>query len=110
MLWKMRGQLLRHFLYPLDHAACEISRPEVGFHLPADLLPTGGADLGVNAAIGDDLDVAIRQQQIDQHSIVVCRVPYPYLRENIERALPRRLIAEQRLAIQRPFDNEAHLA
>src|SRR5205814_10337534 len=109
-LRKMRGQLLRYRLNPLDHAACEISRPEIGFHLLADLLPTGSADFDVDAAIGDDLDVPVRQQQINQHSIVVRGVPYPQMRENVERALPRRLIAEQRLAIQRAFHDEADLA
>ena len=55
MLRKMRGQLLRYRLNPLDHAAREISRPEIRFHLLADLLPTGSADFDVYASpLGED--------------------------------------------------------
>ena len=76
----------------------------------ADFLPAGSADLGVDAAIGDDLDIAVGQQQIDQHAVIVGGVPDPQLRENIQRALARRLIAEQRRAVERAFDHEADLA
>src|ERR1700738_238817 len=106
----MRRQLPRDRLDPLDHTAFEITRPEIRLHRPADFLPTGGADLGVDAAIGDDLDLAVGQQQIDQHAIVVGGVPDAQVRENIQRAFPRGLIAEQRRAVQRTFHDEAALA
>ena len=32
---------------------------------------------GVDAAVGDDLDDAVGEQQIDQHAVVVLGVPYP---------------------------------
>ena len=76
----------------------------------ADLLPARGADLGVDAAVGDDLDVAVGEQEIDQHAVVVRGVPDAQMRENIERALARRLIAKQRRAVERAFDDEADLA
>src|SRR6202165_249470 len=106
----MRRQLPRHRLDALDDAGWKISRFEISFHLGADFFPAGGADLGVDAAIGDDLDVAVRQQQVDQHTIVVSGVPDAKLRKNIQRALPRRLIAEQRRAIERAFHGKADLA
>src|ERR1700736_6494279 len=106
----MRRQLPRHRLDALDDAGWKISRFEISLHLGTDYLPAGGADLGVDAAIGDDLDVAVRQQQVDQHTIVVSGVPDAKLRKNIQRALPRRLIAEQRRAIERAFHGEADLA
>ena len=51
------------------------------------LLPSGRADLGVDAAVSDDLDVAIGEQEINQHTVIVRGVPDPQVRENIERAL-----------------------
>ena len=79
------------------------------FHLPADFFPAGGADPGVDAAVGDDLDVTVGQQQIDQDAVVVGGVPDPQLRKDIQRALPRRLIAKQRCAVERAFDHETDL-
>ena len=107
---KMRRQLPRDRLDALDHAALEIPGLEIGLHRRADFFPAGGADLRVDAAIGDDLDIAVGEQQIDQHAVVVGGVPDPQLRENIERALARRLIAEQRRAVERAFHHEADLA
>ena len=86
---EMRRQLPRHRFDPLDHAALEIAGPEFGFHLGADFLPAGGADLGVDAAVGDDLEVAVGEQQIDQDAVVVRGVPDPQLRKNIQRARSR---------------------
>ncbi len=52
----------------------------------------------------------IGQQQVDQHAVVVSGVPDPQLRENIQRALPRGLIPEQRRAVQCAFHDKADLA
>ena len=106
----MSRQLLRDSLDAPDHAAFEISGSEVGFHRLAYLFPIGGADLGVDAAIGHDLDVAIGEQQIDQHAIVVRCVPNTKMRENIERPLARGLTAKQRRTIQRTLNHESDLA
>ena len=100
----------RHRLDALDRAAPKSPALKSSSISAADLLPAGRADFGVDAAVGDDLDVAVGQQQIDQHAVVVRGVPDPQLRENIQRALPRRLIAKQRRAVERAFDHETHLA
>ena len=105
----MRGQFARHRLDALDHAAFEVPCPEIRFHLPADLLPAGGADLGIDAAVGDDLDVAIGQQQIDQHAAIMRGIPDAELGKDIQRPLPRRLVVKQRRTIERAFDHEAEL-
>src|SRR5438552_6119578 len=107
---KMPRQLARDRLDPLDGAACKISRSEIALHLGADFFPARGADLGVDAAIGDDLDIAVGQQQVDQHAVVVSGVPDAQLRENIQRAFPRGLIAEQRRAVQCAFHDKTDLA
>ncbi len=48
---KMRRQLPRHRLDPLDRAAVELARPKIRFHLAADFLPAIRADLGIDAAV-----------------------------------------------------------
>src|ERR1700676_680106 len=110
MLGKMRRQLLRYCHDALDDAGFKFPRPEIALHRLADFLPARTANFCIDAAIGDDLDLAVGQQQIDQHAVVVGGVPDPQMRKNIQRALPRRLILEQRLAIQRAFHHEADLA
>src|SRR5260370_33850031 len=106
----MRRQLLRDRFDSPDDAAFEIARFEIGLHRPADFLPARSANLGVDAAIGDNLDLAVGQQQIDQHAVVVGGVPDAQVRENIQRALPRGLIPEQRFAIQGAFYHKPNLA
>src|SRR5260370_21707851 len=97
-------------LAPLGLAGLEFSRSKIRFHLAADFLPAIRADLGVDAAVGDDLDLAVGQQQIDQHAVIMLGVPDPQLRENIQRPLPRWLIAKQRRAVERAFHHKADLA
>src|SRR5438874_7295305 len=110
ILRKMRRELSRHRRDPIDHAGFEISRTEVPLHRGADLLPTLRPDLGGDAAIGDDLDLAVGEQEIDQHAVVVMGVPDAQMREDIQRALARRLIAKQWRAVERAFNDKPHLA
>ena len=84
--------------------------PELGLHRAADRLPARSADLRIDAAIGDDLDVAVGEQQIDQHAVVVRGVPDPQMREHVERALAGGLVAEQGGAVERAFHDETDLA
>ena len=70
---------------------------------------TFAADLGVDTAVGDDLDVAVGEQEIDQDAVVVRGVPDPQMREHIERALAHRLVLEQRRAVERALDDESDL-
>ena len=106
----MPRQLPRHGLDALDDPRLEFAAAKLGFHVGANLLPAGGTDFGIDAAVGDDLDVAVGQQQIDQHAVIVGGVPDPQLRENIQRALAGGLIAKQRLAVERAFHDKTHLA
>jgi hypothetical protein len=70
------------------------------------LLPLGRANAGVDSPVGDDLHVAIGQQQIDQDTAVLFGVPDAELRKDLDRALSRRLTAEQRPPIERGLDGE----
>src|SRR6516225_400744 len=104
------GELPRHCRDAVDHATFELARRKLGLHRAADCLPTRSTNLRIDAAIGDDLDVAVGQQQIDQHAVVVRGVPEQQMRKYIERAFAGVLMAEQRSAIERAFDDETDLA
>ena len=108
-LREMLRQFARHGRYPLDHAALEVPCPEIRFHLLADFFPALAADPGVYSTIGHNLEIVVGQQQVDQDAVVVDGVPDPQLRKNIQRPLPRRLVAKQRPAVERAFDHETHL-
>ncbi len=72
---KVRRQLPRHGFDSPEHAAFEVSRSEFSFHLDADLLPGRKAYLLVDATVGDNLEVAVGQQQIDQHAVIMGGIP-----------------------------------
>ena len=78
-------------------------------HFAADRLPALRADVPMDAAVGDDFDVAVGQQQIDQHAVVVLGVPDPQRREHLERALARGHAAQNRARFQRVLDRETDL-
>src|SRR5262249_14542254 len=98
-----------HRLDASDRAALELAGPELRFHLAADPLPSRSSDPGINAAVGDDLDVAVREQEIDQDPVIVRGVPDPQMRKDVERTLARRLVAEQGRAVERPFHHKTDL-
>jgi hypothetical protein len=54
-----------------SHALRVPAVAERRFHPRADRLPRGVVDDAIDAAIGNDLDVAIRQQQVDEHAGVL---------------------------------------
>src|SRR3954451_4734545 len=110
MLRKMLRQVPRHRRAALEHAGLEISLAEFGFHRAADLLPFRGAGFRVDTAIGENLDVAVGQQEINQHAVIVRSVPNAQMRKNIQGTIAGRLVAQQRRAIQRAFDDETDLA
>src|SRR4030095_4503749 len=75
------------------HAAASA---EVGLPLAADRLPLRSANARSDAAVRDDLDVAVREQQIDQHSRVVLGVPDAQLAEHFDSAFARRALLQER--------------
>src|SRR2546427_361815 len=65
-----------------------VSLLELRFHRAADLLPLRPG-LCVDAAVGDDLHVALREQEVDQHAVVVLGIPDPKLGEDFQGAPTR---------------------
>ena len=66
--------------------------------------------MAIQAAIGDDFDVPIGEQHVDQHSIVRFGVPYTERGKYLERALPGLLPGPDFARLERSFDGESDLA
>src|SRR3569833_2132090 len=107
---KVFGKQPRDRRDALDDATLDLTGAKLGLLVAADRLPAAGSDTRMDTAIGDDLDVAIGEQNIDQHAVIVCGVPDPQLREQVERTLARGLVAKQGRAVERTFHHEAHLS
>src|SRR3546814_10085792 len=63
-----------------------------------------------NAAISNDLDAAIGEQDIDQHAVVVLGIPDAQRREYLDRTFARGHSAPELVQRQCAFDREADLA
>ncbi len=87
--WIMPGELCAHGADAVQNAFLEFSLAEQRFHFTTYFFPAFGAHTGLRVAVGDNLDVAIRQQQINQNPVVQLRVPYPQLGEHFQRAFTR---------------------
>ena len=64
----------------------------------------------VQAAVGDDLDRPLGEQQVDQDAVVALGVPDAELAEQRDRAVARRRIAAQVAERQPGLDDDADLA
>ncbi len=58
---------------------------EMFFHQAAHRLPFGGADAALQAPVRDDFDISVRELHVDQHAVVVFRVPNAQMGEDVER-------------------------
>ena len=74
---------------PCHHAVGEAALAKRRLHSRADRLPRRIADDPVNAAVGDDLDVAVGEQQVDEDAAVLLGVPDAQQAEHLERTLAR---------------------
>src|SRR5256885_9563477 len=77
----MPRQMPRHRADSVCYRLFIVSLLELRFHRAADLLPLRPG-LCVDAAVGDDLHVALREQEVDQHAVVVLGIPDPKLGED----------------------------
>ena len=98
---KMPREQRRNLRDAGSHALRVPAVAERRFHPRADRLPRGIVDDAIDAAIGDDLDVAVRQQQVDEHAGVLFGVPHAQQPEHLERALAWRQFAQHAQRRQR---------
>ena len=52
------------------------------------------ADMNVDPAVGDNFDVVVGEQHINQDTIILRGVLDPQMRKNVDRSLARRLVTE----------------
>lgn len=64
------------------------------------MLPAGLANMPMYAAVGDNFDIMICQQQINQHAIVMLGIPDIEMSKQIDRPLPRRQASQDSIARQ----------
>src|SRR5512139_4140043 len=107
---EMRRQQRTDLPDAFQRAALELALPESGFHRPRHRLPGGGIDPLGDAAVGDDLDVVVGEQQIHQHAAVVFGVPHAQVGEHLDRAFAPAHAAPDQGAVQAVLDGEADFA
>ena len=66
--------------------------------------------MAVDAAVGDDLDVAVGEQQVYENAAVLLGVPDPQVSEHFQRAFTGRYPAQDPRKRQRRLDREPHLS
>ena len=103
------GEKLSYAANTGNHALFEHAVAKRHLHPVANRLPRFFSHLGIHAAIGNDLDIPIRQQQIYQHTIVVFGIPDAQLRENLYSSLLCSLPGQQWNQIQRRLDCKTYL-
>ncbi len=64
----------------------------------------------MDAAIGDDLDIAVGEKQVDQDAAILVGVPDAQQAEHVDRARARGDAGEHPRKRQRSLDREAHLS
>lgn len=91
-------------------ARFKLSLAKCRLHLTTDRFPFLVAHPPVHAPIGNDFHITVREEQIDQDTVIVLGVPYAQLRKNFQSPLSRRLVPEERQGIQRGLHRKADLA
>ena len=71
---------------------------------------SGAATRRSDAAVGDDLDAPIGDEDVNQHAVVVLGVPDAQLREHLERTGAGAGLSDDATRRQRRFDGESYLA
>src|SRR3972149_561112 len=84
---KVRCQQVADCAYPCDCALLEAALGELALHRPANRLPRGRSDAGVDAAVGDDLDAPVGEEQGDQDAGVLLGIPHAQPAEELDRGL-----------------------
>jgi hypothetical protein len=87
-----------------------MAKPEFALHILTNSFPSFGANNAMDAAIGNDLHVAVGEQKIDQDAIVLFSIPNAKLRENLYASLPGGDPAQEGHQIERMFHRKADLA
>src|SRR6185295_2522805 len=93
-----------------DRALSEAADAIVRLDLAAHLLPRRLRNALGDAAVREDLDVAVGEEHVDEHAVVRRRIPYAEMAEHFERARARGHLAPQLVDVERGLDDEADFA
>jgi|GEM_PF-1783949 len=86
-----------------------MSSPKCTFHFPANRFPTLRTNPPMDAAIRDDLDIAVGKQQINQHAIIVLGIPNIQCGKHLQGALSGGQAAQQRTRVEGVLDRKSNL-
>lgn len=86
----MSFQQRRYLLDAPQYSGLIFAEREVGLHLPADGLPLGGLHPGMHPAVGNNLHIAIGEQQIDEYPVVMSRIPDSQFGKDVDSTFSRR--------------------
>ncbi len=67
----------RHATNAGNDTLLEPAGTECSFHFPANLLPALQTDTRMDATVGDNFDVPVGEQQVNENTVVVFGVPDP---------------------------------
>src|SRR5688572_12125173 len=95
---------------PCQRALGEASGAEMALHDPANPFPVGLCDALAGAAVGQDLDIVVGQQYIDEYAVAKFGIPDVQVREGLDGAFARREAGPDLRQFQGRFDHEADLA
>lgn len=105
----MVGKMLAHAADAGKHPCFELACTKCHFHFLAYRFPYVLAQPSMYAAIGNNLDVVVGQQQIDQYPVVVLGIPHAQPGKYIDSTLLRGLSRQQRRQFQRGFNRKLDL-
>jgi hypothetical protein len=91
-----------------DYAAFKLPLGKSGFHFSADAFPFFSPDSDVDPAIGNYFNVAVGEEQVNEHAVVMLGIPDMEVGKYLYRAFASRLIFKQRQRIQRRLYRETN--
>jgi len=106
----MLRQELPDRAHAFDRSIFEATVGERALHRPADRIPCILGYASIDSSIGDDFDVAVGKQHVDQHAVVVLGIPDAELTEELERTRTRLEAPKHLRERKRSFDDEAKLS
>src|SRR5437764_15498163 len=105
----MLRQELPDCTHAFDRSIFETAFSERALHHSADRVPGILGYAPVDSSIGDDFDVAVGEQHVDQHAVVVLGIPDAELTEELEGSRTRLEAPKHLCERKRSFDDEAKL-
>jgi len=79
------------------------------FDLFAHRPPLSCCNDGVEASVGDNLDISVGEQEVDEDAVIISGVPNPQLGKNLDSAIPWVAASQEFVQFKRSLDAKAEL-